>query len=489
VKKIGQMVPEMSQTMMPAVPGPVIDPETGQPMLDITGQPLMDAGEQEMGPEQPTGRMVRAMTERVMYDGPVCEPVSPFDFWPAPEATSMEDARFVIQRTFRDDKYVRRMLDEGIWRMPPGMEFTDFWQNEKPEIESLREEIDIASSDPTRKMAEIFECWTDDTLMVVLNRRAVVRVEDNPYEHGEKPFVRIVDYFQPGEFWGIGEVEPLEGMQDLTNAMWNQRVDNVRLVLNRMVAFDPDNIVDPRDLQNRPGGMIRVRSKDMPVGQVIQPVEIPDVTSSAYTEVAEVERMTEKISGVSGYTTGTDSPTMNDTATGVSIITEQSNTRFATKVRMAEMTGLAPLARLYGSILQQFMPDELTLKVLNEEGQMVWQTITAESLQGGYDYTIEVESSTVTESVRKEQAMNLIQTFAQIIDPATGMPVLNLSALAQDVLEAFGIKNQQKYAPLPPPPPAMEPGMEEEAVAEEQEDPNAIMAAMAAQGNGGPPVG
>jgi hypothetical protein len=173
----------------------------------------------------------------------------------------------------------------------------------------------------------------------------------------------------------------------------------------------------------------------------------------------------------------------------VSIITEQSNTRFATKVRMAEMTGLAPLARLYGSILQQFMPDELTLKVLNEEGQMVWQTITAESLQGGYDYTIEVESSTVTESVRKEQAMNLIQTFAQIIDPATGMPVLNLSALAQDVLEAFGIKNQQKYAPLPPPPPAMEPGMEEEAVAEEQEDPNAIMAAMAAQGNGGPPVG
>jgi hypothetical protein len=487
-KMQGQMVPEMASSMMPGAPMPVIDPETGEEMMGLDGQPLMDTAEQELT-EQPTGRMVRAVSERVVYDGPVCEYVSIFNFWPAPEATSIEDARFVIQRTFRDDKYVKRMIEEGLWRMPPGMEFSDFWQNQKDDLESLREETDNAATDPTRKMAEVFECWTNDTLMVVLNRRAVVRVEDNPYEHGEKPFVRITDYFQEGEFWGIGEIEPLEGLQDLTNALWNQRVDNVRLVLNRMVAFDPDNIVDPRDLQNRPGGMIRVRSRDMPVGQVIQPVEIPDVTSSSYTEVAEIERMTEKISGVSGYTTGTDSPTMNRTATGVSIITEQSNTRFATKVRMAEMTGLASLARMYGSILQQFMPEEMSLRVLNDEGQQVWATVTAESIQGGFDYTIEVESSTVTESVRKEQSMNLIQTFAQIIDPATGMPVLNLNALAQDVLEAFGKKNMQRYAPLPPPPPMPMEGMEEEVGPDPNEDPNALMDAMAAMGQngGGPP--
>jgi hypothetical protein len=177
------------------------------------------------------------------------------------------------------------------------------------------------------------------------------------------------------------------------------------------------------------------------------------VTSSSYTEVAEIERMTEKVSGVSGYTTGTDAPTMNQTATGVSIITEQGNTRFALKVRMAEMTGLAPLARMYGSILQQFMPQEMTIRVLNEDGQREWMQVTADSLQGGFDYDIEAESSTVTESVRKEQSMNLLQTFAQLMNPATGQPLFNLDALGSDVLDAFGKKNKERYAAPPPPPP------------------------------------
>ena len=253
----------------------------------------------------------------------------------------------------------------------------------------------------------------------LLNRRAVVRCDHNPFEHGEKPFIRIVDYFQEGEFWGIGEIEPLEGLQDLENALWNQRVDNVRLVLNKMLAFDPDNIHDLRDLQIRPGGTIRVRSRDIPAREVLQAIDIPDVTSSSYTEAAEIERMTEKVSGVSAYTTGTDSPTMNQTATGVSLITEQSNTRFSLKVKMAELTGLGVIARQYGSILQQFMPQTQAIRILNDDGVKQWVSIDAESLQGGFDFFIEAESSTITESVRKEQSMSLMQTFSQMIDPIT----------------------------------------------------------------------
>jgi hypothetical protein len=235
-----------------------------------------------------------------------------------------------------------------------------------------------------------------------------------------------------------------------------------------------------------------VRARDIAAGNVVQPLDIPDVTSSSYTEVAEIERMTEKISGVSGYTTGTDSPTMNQTATGVSIITEQGNTRFSLKIRMAELTGLGPLARMFGSILQQFMPDEMSLRILDEAGNASWETITADSIQGGFDYDIEAESSTVTESVRKEQSMNLMQTFAQIVDPATGQPILNLQSLASDVLDAFGKKNQARYAPAPPPPPVMDPSMQQGAGMappgqDPNMDPNAILDAMMASGNG--PVG
>lgn len=483
-KQVASYEDEMATEMIPTQQ-PLIDPDTGQPMRDLNGEVMAEEVEFPMMEPTPTGNRVRTMNERVVYDGPICEFVNIFNFWPSPEATCIEDARYVIQRTFRDTGYIQKMLDEKIWRLPNDQELADLFTGEEDEIDRLRQEIGDAQAAPAGDLGEVLEIWTDDAVMVVLNRTAIVRADRNPYEHGEKPYIRVVDYLQEGEFWGIGEIEPLEGMQDITNALWNQRIDNVRLVLNRMFAFDPDNVHDLRDLQVRPGGLIRVRSKDIPAGQVVQPLDIPDVTASAYTEVAEIERMTEKVSGVSGYTTGTDSPTMNETATGISLITEQGNTRFALKVKFAEMTGLEPLARMYGSILQQFMPDEMSVRLLNEEGNEVWETITAESLQGGFDYVIEAESSTVTESVRKEQSMTLFQTFAQAVDPMTGMPLVNLDALAWDVLEAFGKKSKVKYAPPAPPPPL--PGMGPEGEmggAPVEGDPNALLAMMA---QGGPP--
>lgn len=486
-KKIVKMEEQVEQQTMPM---PVMDPDTGQPLMGLDGNPLTE--DMDMGEEIGTGVMERMEEERVVYEGPVAEYIDIFNFWPAPEATSVEDARFVIQRSFRDEHYVNKMMDDGIWRIPPGMELGDLWSGETDTLQKLREETKSAQSDPTRKLAEVWERWTDTAVIVVLNRRAVVRVDENPYEHGSKPFVRIVDYLQEGEFWGVGEIEPMEGMQDVTNALWNQRIDNVRLVLNRMFAFDPDNVWDMGDLKTRPGGGIRVRAKDVNPRDVISWIDTPDVTGSIYTEVAEVERMTEKISAVNAYTGGgSDAAQYNQTATGASIITEQGNSRFALKVDVAEMTGLTPLAEMYGSILQQFMPEEMSLRVLNEDGQKEWLAVTAESLQGGFDYAIEARSSTVTESVRKEQSMNLLQTFSQIINPTTGMPLINLDALAQDVLDAFGVVDKMRYAPQPPPPPPPmasgvpmggAPGEEQQMDPSGVGDPNVILQQLAAAG-------
>jgi hypothetical protein len=486
-KPVVRMEEQTEQMMMPM---PVMDPDTGAPMMGLDGQPLTE--DAPMGDEVGTGEYERVNTEVVVYEGPVTEFVDIFNFWPAPEATSMYDARYVIQRSFRDDVYVKNMLREGIWRMPPEHEYGDLWSGQTDTIYKLREETKNAQTDPTRKLAEIWEIWTDTTVMVVLNRCAIVRCDENPYEHGSKPFIRIVDYLQEGEFWGVGEIEPIEGMQDVTNALWNQRIDNVRLVLNRMFAFDPDNVWDMRDLKTRPGGGIRVRAKDMNPRDVIQWIDTPDVTGSIYQEVAEVERMTEKISAVNSYTGGSgDAASYNQTATGASIITEQGNSRFALKVNLAEMTGLSPLAEMYGSILQQFMPEEMSLRILNEDGQKEWIQVTAESLQGGFDYSIEAQSSVVTESVRKEQSMNLLQTFAQIMNPVTGQPLLSLDALASDVLDAFGIEDKMRYAPAPPPPPqpmlsSVPPGGGEMAPGPDGVgDPNQIMDMLAAAGQEG----
>lgn len=463
--------PEMvDQTMDQQVP--VTDPTTGQPMTDVNGQPMMEAQQVPVG-QIATGKTITVEQSHLLYDGPKAEAVDLFNFWVAPEATSIEDASYVIHRVFRDQRFVQKRIEAGDYRLPPHMaSIGDLWTGETGEMLRLQEEAGTGGSDPRRFKAEIMEFWTDDTVITVLNRVAVVRVQDNPFEHGEKPFVRIVDHYQEQEFYGVGEIEQLEGMQDILNALWNQRIDNVRLVLDRMTAIDTSYLEDMGDLATRPGGVVRLKKTEgLPISQIIQPLDQPDVTSSSYTEAAEIERMTEKISAVSAYTSGQDSANLNDTATGVSILSEAGNTRFSLKVRLAELTGLTPLARQFGSILQQFAPDDLIVRIGGEKGQFDWKQIDPEGLQGGFDYDIEAESSTVTESVRKDQAMTFFQLALQAVDPVSGQPVFNLTTAAEDLLEVFGKKNIDSY--LTPQQPAMPPQIPGQQLLPGQ-DPNAM---------------
>lgn len=408
-------------------------------MNDIDGNPMME--EQQVG-EQPTGEFEVVRQPYIKYQGPVAEAVDIANFFPAPDATSIDDAQYVIHRVFRSRKHIQTMIDKGVYKIPDPEQWDSFIAAyDYPAAERLAS-VGLGpgqqqSTSPERELIEILEVWTKELVIAVAGQTILLRAERNPFAHGEIPFVRIVDHLVPFEFWGTGELEPLEGIQDTLNALWNSRIDNVKLVLNTMFAVSMDYLHDPKDLVVRPGGVIRVR-EGVPIDQAIHPVELGEVTQSSYTEAAEVERFSEKVSGVSAYQMGTDSPALNRTATGVALISEQGNTRFAHKVRISELTGLKRLARHYGAILQQFMPEEMAVRIFGPEGAILFQTITSESLMGAFDYDVEAESASQTESIRREQTLSLFNMLVSL-------PEINRRKLVEDVLKTFGRKDIQDY--------------------------------------------
>jgi hypothetical protein len=271
----------------------------------------------------------------------------------------------------------------------------------------------------------------------------LLRVERNPYAHGEKPFIRVVDHLVPHEFWGIGELEPLEGLQSVMNSLWNSRIDNVKLVMNTMFLASMQYIEDPSDLQVRPAGVVRV-TDGIPLDQAVRPLEMGEVTQSSYNEIAEAERMTEKVSGVSQLTAGTASPEggVGRTATGLTLMSETGNARFSHKVLIAEMTGFRSLARQFASCLQQYAPEEQVIRIAGQVGQEQWKTVTADSIGGRFDFDVEGESSSQTESMRREQTLSLFQMLA-------GDPYTKPLKIREDVLKVFGRKNVQDYILTP----------------------------------------
>ena len=447
---------------VPAGTQPVIDPETGEPQMTTTRQ------------------------EYFTYQGPIAQAVDIENFFPDPVCSDMDDARFVIHRVYRDRAHIEKKFKEGIYKKPPD----EAWASFLTEHATLRrlDSVELGDGDSMGKekdLLPLLELWTPDFMVTVAGDRGqgvLLRAERNPYGHGELPFVRLVDHVVPHEFWGIGEIEPLEGIQDTLNAIWNARIDNVKLSLNQMFAVVMDYMMDPNDLVVRPGGVIRMR-EGLPLDQVFRQIDLGEVTGSAYTEAAELEREGEKVTGVSPYQTGQDSPAYNRTATGVALISEQGNTRFSFKVTLAEHMGFKKLVRQYASILQQYVPDDLVLRIKGGEAQQklqmamqqmqqqvqqqvqmglppeqaqqmmmqaqqqlqqqldplgVWTPINQDAITGRFDFSIDAESSSQTISMRREQTLSLAQT-------AMADPYFRPRAIREDLLKEFGRKNTEEY--------------------------------------------
>jgi len=455
--------------------------------LDIDEQPIM---QEQPGQAQPVldengePQMQTIREPYATYQGPIAEAVDLEDFFPDPVCSDIDDARFVIHRVYRDKAHLQKMFDRGVYKKPADPKKWEQFLG-KSKVAKRQDEVGLGgnTAEEDKDLYALLELWTDEVVITVAGEEAdgvLMRADRNPYGHGLKPFVRIVDHIVPHEFWGVGEVEPLEGIQKAMNELWNARIDNVKISLNQMFAVVMDYIMDPDDLIVRPGGVIRMR-EGLPLNQVFEQVDLGEVTQNAYQEVHELKDMGDMVTGVSPYQTGQDSPAYNRTATGVALISEQGNTRFSFKVQLAEHTGYKRLARMYAAILQQYLPEDMFLRIKGGEAQQqlqiamqeldmyaqqseaagmpvdpmmmqqqmeqlqqqfdprgVWTQITQDAIEGRFDLNIEAESSSQTVSARREQTLSMA---SQLMND----PWVKPRPIREDLLKEFGRKNVDEY--------------------------------------------
>lgn len=467
---------------------------------DIDGNPMMQEVPGEPTPvldENGQPKMQTVREEYLTYAGPVAEAVDLENFFPDPMGDDVQTCRYVIHRVYRDAAHIKAKIKDGTYRVPDADEWRRYLDN-KTTNKALQRlaEIERGGGEPSEEgmdkdLFPLLEFWTKDFVVTVAGEEAegiLLRAERNPFAHGEIPFIRVVDHIVPHEFFGVGELEPLEGIQEQLNAIWNARLDNIKLTLNKMYAVVADYMMDPNELVNRPGGVIRMR-EGLPLDQVFREIDTGEITGAAYTEAQELMKMGDQATGVSPYQTGQDSPAYNRTATGVALISEQGNTRFSFKVTLAEHTGYKHLVRQYAAILQQFLPEDLVLRMKQGEveqkmqkaqmaaqqaGQNVlaqtgdeemaqmqamgvmqqmmidpntgmpydpmnaWKVITQDSINGRFDFDIQAESSTQTLSMRREQTLSLAQT-------AMADPYFKPRPIREDLLKEFGRKDAERY--------------------------------------------
>lgn len=344
----------------------------------------------QMVPKEVGGKMVWTPTSTekskyVEFDGPDFEPLNIYDCFPDPNATSMNNMRWFIYRTF---KTMKELESENETRG------TEYYKN----LDKIKEALDlkknrgnsggVATSSADGQFREHrrlmlstqeFKQQDESNPEVVILRRfsrdrwvdycpefgVVIRDVENPYFHGKLPIICGVDYPYPGDLYGMGEIEPIDRIQRAINAVLNQRLDNVQLTLRTMWKVKKNSGVDMHTLVSAPGNV--VTTDDM---TAVEPIQVPDVTGPTFVQTMNyLTASMQNGSGITDYTMGINSKanTQNDTATGTRLIQQEANAQFKLKIQLFNHMVIQNIANQWKDLRIQYTTEAQRLRIIGRE--------------------------------------------------------------------------------------------------------------------------
>jgi hypothetical protein len=195
--------------------------------------------------------------------------------------------------------------------------------------------------------------------MIVVANGVVVRLGPNPSRHKQLPYVRAIDVKRTHRFYGKGESELLESIQDEKDLLRQMTLDRNHLDIDKMFIGSNRSQLSDEDLIARPHGFIPADDPNS-----FKAVEYGDVPSS----VGESDKaLDDEAAVVSGIDPRFNSLPSTSTATQAAIIKETTLKRIRMKLRRLERDTLIPLARLRVSNILQYYSVPRLEKIMGEK--------------------------------------------------------------------------------------------------------------------------
>jgi hypothetical protein len=298
-----------------------------------------------------------------------------------------------------------------------------------------------------------------------------------PFAFGH-PFVMLRNYDVPENFYPMGELEAIEGLQHELNEtrtqMMNHRKRFSRKWLYKESAFDPDG---RSALESDEDNVMVPVIGDEPLGGVITPMPAVINPPEFYNQSSLIAGDMDRVSGVSDYMRGA-MPEIRRTATEAAIAQDANNARAADKLAVIEQEIAACAGRLV-ALAQQYMTGQQVARVVGSNAIPLWVRFDRDYISGEFDFEVEAGSTQpVNESFRRQMALQMVDAMAPFVQAG----VVDMSALARHVLQfGFGIKMPEAFlaAPQQPqqealPPGGMMPGPEQAMPAEQALPPEGM---------------
>ena len=308
---------------------------------------------------------------------PECEHVSIWDFYPDPEAKSMDDAEYVVQRHKMSRTQLRKLksrpyfMDDSVqMAIDKGPDYTQkYW-------EMTMEDDD---TQPTSERWEVLEFWgyVDVKLLeehgvdipselsdldevncnVWVCNGEVLRFVLNPFKPTRIPYYAVPYEHNPYSFFGVGIAENMDDTQTLMNGFMRMAIDNAALSGNLIIEVDETNLVPGQDLSVYPGKIFR-RQGGAP-GQAIFGTKFPNVAQENMQLFDKARVLADESTGFPSFAHGqTGVQGVGRTASGISMLMSAANGSIRTVVKNVDDYLIRPLGKAFFAFNMQFDFDE-----------------------------------------------------------------------------------------------------------------------------------
>lgn len=381
---------------------------------------------------------------------PVIERLPPSEFRFTPDASQINECKFVAHRKIVKGDYLKRKEMEGEYqnvdKALKNVGNTNYTAYDTLHNKGLNGRTkQLNDGDNASKDVELYECYVDvdynndgvyEKLIVHTVGDSDVPLKIQKNEFGRVPFFCMASERDPEVIFNekTGFADIIEQQQDLKTAVIRQMIVNIARCNSPQMAFDQANV----DVEALLDGEDFVPTNGMP-GNLLYPISTPPMSSATMSLVEYAQNEIEAQTGSTRYNQGLDSNSLNKTASGITAIMGQSEKRLKNMARLVAENFYKPVFRFLIQLNQLFGDAEQLIRVGDKN-----VSIAKSDVDVDYDLILNVGQGAGTKEARINYLMLLINQIYPMFSQYGIVDENSWYVAGKTLLEEMGLTNAEK---------------------------------------------
>ncbi|MDB5975158.1 MAG: hypothetical protein JWR07_1918 [Nevskia sp.] len=262
--------------------------------------------------------------------------------------------------------------------------------------------------------------------------------------HGERPYVMGCCIIETHKIYPAGLPVLGKGLQDEANEVVNQRMDNVKLVLNKKWFVKRGRDADIGGLvRNVPGGVVMLEDPEKDVREITW----PDVTASAYEEQSRIDTdMNDLLGNFSPAQVMADHG-INGPARNMALLGQSAGTLVEYLLRTYVETFVQPVLRQLVKLEQHYETDEVILAIAAKKAKLFQKfgmdTVTDEMLNQELTLTVNVGMGATDPQMRLQKFISATSSIVGIMEKK--IIGINMQEIAKEIYGMVGYQDGSRF--------------------------------------------